>query len=337
MSEATVAPVAAWALSTLGTALAVAYGRRRGLLDLPGRRRSHALPTPRGGGLGPLVAFVLVAGFLWWSGPADSVALLGIGAGLLGIAGIGWWDDHTPLPASTRLAVHALSAVLIVVALASWLPALAGGLLLLGLAALLLVVAVNVCNFMDGINGLAASQCLICAVAVALLAEQSGESLLAMTSWVLAMSSLGFLPFNFPRARIFLGDVGSGFLGATLGLLLLVAAWRGVAPWYALLLLPSAFAIDAGMTLATRILRRRHWYRAHREHLYQWLVRSGMSHARVTFIYALWSLGVGALVIWQQGNPWMPVIAGMIMLGAAIIWWIGKLGLLRRAAAGLHR
>jgi UDP-N-acetylmuramyl pentapeptide phosphotransferase/UDP-N-acetylglucosamine-1-phosphate transferase len=105
-----------------------------------------------------------------------------------------------------------------------------------------------------------------------------------------AAACLGFLPFNFPRARIFLGDVGSTVLGLWIGYVSLEGARRGAFSFGTALIASSAFALDAGATLGTRMLRGKRWWRAHREHLYQWLHRAGFSHSRVVALYLAWNL-----------------------------------------------
>jgi len=149
------------------------------------------------------------------------------------------------------------------------------------------LVLTNVWNFMDGINGLAASQALLAAVGLAWMAG-GAWGLLALA---LAASCAGFLPFNFPRARIFMGDVGSGAIGFALGALCAVAGAR-VGEKFALVLLPvSVFLVDSSLTLLRRLLRGERWWTPHTQHAYQaWSRAAG--HGRVTVCYALVSLGV---------------------------------------------
>lgn len=299
--------------SAVLTALAIDYGRRRGLLDAPGQRRSHRLPTPRGGGIAPVITLLVVIVALGLRGELGARDALGIGAALVGIAAIGWADDHRPLSAAGRLAVHVGAALWLVSLLLSaqpmwlWVPA--------GLA---VVVAINLCNFMDGINGLAASQAaLVAALLGWLLWPVDATS--GLLAFALAAACAGFLPFNFPRARIFLGDVGSGALGLLISVLLLLA-WRDEAAGLAaLILLPSAFLLDGGLTLLMRARAGKNLARAHREHLYQWLVRSGASHARVTLGYAAWTGLMGLLCLAApQGSIGLAV--GTYLAGG-LLWW----------------
>lgn len=308
------AAVGAAAVSAAITDGARRYALRRDLLDHPGRRRSHSVPTPRGGGLG--IAVVCTLGGLWlaWIAPASRPALLAFAVGIALIAGIGALDDHRPQSARLRLSVHVLAAALYVFALLGWPPAAADwGVWLLAVFAL--VGLVNIWNFMDGIDGLAASQALLVAAALALVTT-GGRAMLAV---LLAGAAAGFLPFNTPRARIFLGDVGSGALGFALGALLLAGVAQQRLHWSGALLLISAFGLDAGLTLLKRVVQGRSWWRAHREHLYQWLVRRGRSHARVTLAYAGWTSGA-ALAMLGTRNALEPTVLTTV---CAIVMGLG--------------
>lgn len=275
-------------LTALLTWLSLLYAKRRNLIDQPGDRRSHSIATPRGGGIGIVLSMLVVlcgAGFYW---PALWRELGCFSAGLLMVAGIGWWDDHRPLPASVRLAVHMLASLVV------------GGLALQGgasigtalLVVFLTVSLINVWNFMDGINGLAASQAMIAASAIALLLPAEP----AVFGLALALACLGFLPFNFPRARIFLGDVGSGAIGYMVAGVACLTALRTETNWLLLLLPLLAFFGDAGLTLTKRIATGQRWTQPHTQHLYQRLARKFGSHTLVTVAYGLFTLGAGGLL-----------------------------------------
>jgi UDP-N-acetylmuramyl pentapeptide phosphotransferase/UDP-N-acetylglucosamine-1-phosphate transferase len=320
------------------TALALRYARWRRLVDLPGQRRSHSVPTPRGGGIAIVLALLLAMTLIDWPQPRTPLAL---GSALLAVALVGWIDDHRPLSARARITVHALAALALV-----WLalPLTVGGdpvltLLFAALAVFWLTGCINAWNFMDGSNGLLASQCLWLGLALAwVFAGVQGEGAalarpLAGVSLALAGACAGFLPFNAPRAAIFLGDVGSGALGFFCGALLLAALVLAPERAACLLILPSALLVDAGLTLAWRVYAGRRWYTAHREHLYQWLVRSGHSHASVATIYLAWNLFVvlPACAAAQRWPEAAPTIAAAALLLAAALWWQGKSMLRRRA------
>ena len=296
-----------FALTLAGTWLARRYALGRRLLDEPGERRSHSEPTPRGGGVAIVLALLVAMAALAARVP-QWVPLLGlVGAGLILVAATGWIDDHRPLSPWLRLAVHALSAALLalacIVAGAGVAQALAGFALAL--------VLVNVWNFMDGIDGLAASQAALAAAAFALASPAAGIAW--WLGWALCAACLGFLPFNFPRARIFLGDVGSGALGYVLAVLATLAS-RGEAGRAWVLLPLSAFLVDAALTLGTRIVRGERWWTPHVQHLYQRLARRWRGHRKVTCVYAAWTLAA-------IGLTWSVRSSGPTFIMCAVCAW----------------
>lgn len=286
-----------FAVALAGTWLAIRYALRRNLLDQPGERRSHAMATPRGGGIA-IVAAVLL-GTLWLAlrQPEHVWPLASCALGLILVAGIGWVDDHAALPAWPRLLVQALAA-----SMAAWAVYRTTAVMLDTLFAFALVmVMVNVWNFMDGIDGLAASQAAIAAAGLALVLGVGPWAWLAVG---LFAAIAGFLPFNFPKARVFLGDVGSGALGYLLSLLILAAFMGHRSQWPLLLLPVSVFLIDAGFTLAMRMLRRERWWEPHVQHAYQSWSRRLDGHVPVTIAYAVSSLFAVTLMLlalrWPQ-------------------------------------
>lgn len=304
--------LAAWlalhaGVSALATGCALVYARRRNLVDQPGERRSHTVPTPRGGGIGITVALLVGCLVLFAGGLAPAPPVLAFAAGLLLVAGVGWIDDHRPLSPGLRLGVQGLAGVVLAWGLfgvdGRWGWAL--------LAAGLVPVLVNVWNFMDGIDGLAASQAILAALGFAVLAPGVGLPALA-----LAAAGAAFVPFNFPRARIFLGDVGSGTLGYALAALAVLAADDIGGQQAFLLLLPlSAFLVDASLTLASRMLARERWWQPHTSHLYQRWVKAGRSHAFVTSVYAAFSF-IATILAWFLGG-----FTPQLGRGGMVLWF----------------
>ncbi len=307
-------------LATLGLAtgvtwLAIHYAIRRQLVDLPGERRSHQVSTPRGGGVGIVVSQVFAFAVLAFLYPGQAVGLAVFALGLLLVAGIGWWDDHQPLPALPRLAVHLLASLL----LGGLVWATSEDLLKAAFCVFLTVSLINIWNFMDGINGLAASQAALVGVGVMLLLPWP----YAVSGALLAAGCLGFLPFNFPRARIFMGDVGSGALGYLVaGLLALGMAKTEVAlPLW--LVLPVVFLVDAGFTLLSRMLKGERWMQPHTQHLYQRLVKRGLGHSMVTIVYAILTLlGVMFALCFSR----LPLVwgwaGGLFWVAAGAVAWV---------------
>jgi len=280
--------------SALLTGLFRIYALRKGMLDTPNARSSHELPTPRGGGNAIVISFSLAAlGYVFVSDlwPVNwAIALLGAG---LGVALIGWIDDHGHIAARWRLLIHfgaALWACL-------WLnitdfPAIPifgmdvpFGALILIPACLYLVWLLNLYNFMDGINGIAASEALSvsfgAAVITGLSATPGGETVQTL-SLLLAAATLGFLPWNFPNARIFMGDAGSGFIGIVLGVLSLQSIWHAPELIWCWLILLGVFIVDATYTLLQRYRKGERLHEAHRNHAYQYSSRLAGSHVPIT-------------------------------------------------------
>ncbi len=317
------------------TALARYYALRRDLLDHPGQRRSHAVPTPRGGGIGPVLVMFGGGAWLVVTDPHPRVGLIVFLVGLAFVAAIGWFDDHRPTPAWLRLIVHFAAALALGVALMG-MPHGLQQCIVAGFSTLVVAGLVNAWNFMDGIDGIAASQAGLVAIILLVGGTFAGGWLVGAWWWLgllLIAATLGFLPFNIPHARVFLGDVGSGALGFVVASLLLSAVVAGRLPWPLAMLLVSAFLVDAGMTLLSRMLRGKAWWRPHREHLYQWLVRSGYTHAQVTGCYASWTLAAGVLAIALARCR--PTVAGLVSLGTvscASLCWLWSRNRLWKAA-----
>ncbi|HVT32161.1 MAG TPA: hypothetical protein VHE32_05925 [Rhodanobacteraceae bacterium] len=206
---------------------------------------------------------------------------------------------------------------------------LAGGLI----GAAMTVWSINLHNFMDGIDGLLALQSIFVFGTIAALFARAGDAGTASQLVLWSAAVLGFLPFNFPRASIFMGDVGSGVLGF---LVAVAVIWQLLDPRIAFasgLVACSAFLTDATCTLLSRMARGRRWYSAHREHLYQWLVRCGNSHARVVAYYMGWNLLIVLPVIgWMNRSIAADAGAAPAGFGAAAFvyalalctWFLGK-------------
>jgi UDP-N-acetylmuramyl pentapeptide phosphotransferase/UDP-N-acetylglucosamine-1-phosphate transferase len=296
--------LAAWPWTGLAVALAsatmtaawIALARRRGIEDAPGQRRLHSTTTPRGGGIAIAVVLVLAAAALAAARGAtgQGLAWTALAAGFAAFAAVGLLDDLAGLRVLPKFAGQWLAAALLALGIVlagpdptPWLE--------VALVAFAAVFVTNLWNFMDGSNGLVASQSLLVAAALAAWPGQGAD--LRLAALALAAGCLGFLPFNLPRARVFLGDAGSHVLGA--GVFALgVASWRrGVVTLPGLGRLGSALLLDGGLTLAGRAWRRRPVWRAHREHLYQYAVRTGHSHLSVCLAYAAWTTLAIALAL----------------------------------------
>lgn len=268
------------------------FAIRHQLLDIPNRRSSHRTPVPRTGGLPILLSFYLGAAYLSLTGRIEIPHLLGLGGCGLGIAMVGFFDDLFHLSAVLRLIVHFLcvfAAVNFFIPVADLFPALSPGFPLAPVKFLLVTGGVwllNLYNFMDGIDGIAGAEAISAALGAGVILFFSGETenyfplLLFLTA-----AASGFLIWNWPPAKVFMGDAGSSFLGFCFGMFaLLTAAATGLSLWTWGILLAS-FVVDSTVTLAVRIRRRKKFYRAHRSHAYQILARREGSHLKVTLGY----------------------------------------------------
>jgi UDP-GlcNAc:undecaprenyl-phosphate/decaprenyl-phosphate GlcNAc-1-phosphate transferase len=266
------------------------------------------VPTPRGGGISILAVLFVGLGIIGYV--KDSPVMYVLAAAAMALAIVSLRDDFCPVPAHLRFAAHSAAALAIIASLGSDLKSLApsGAALILFVAAsyLWLVGYTNAFNFMDGINGIAGGQAFITAVGTACIAASLLENVLhpaVLAAAGLGGAALGFLPHNFPRARMFMGDVGSapvGFLLAALSLCIVVKAgdlWAAVP----LLLIHCNYIFDTGITLVRRISRGERFYEAHKDHFYQRLVRAGKSHAFVTIVEMLLQLIALCVVLLYLG------------------------------------
>jgi Fuc2NAc and GlcNAc transferase len=283
-------------LSLLLTAGLRRYALSKSLMDVPNARSSHSVPTPRGGGVSIVVVF-LVALFLLTGTQLVSLTTMAAlaGAGVI-IAVIGFMDDHGHIAARWRLLGHFAAAIWALIGFGGLPPIdVFGTMLNLGivghvLAAFYLVWMLNLYNFMDGIDGIASVEALTACCSASLLYALTGFSDLIWAPLVLAAAVAGFLYWNFPPARIFMGDAGSGFLGIILGLLSLQAAWASPQLFWAWLILLGVFIVDATFTLIRRLVRGDKVYEAHRSHAYQFASRRHGKHLPVTLAVALINL-----------------------------------------------
>lgn len=309
------------------------YALKANLLDTPNDRSSHQTPTARGGGLAFVIAvlgFVGLAGLAGWMPQGTALGLLAAGGGL---AAIGWIDDKGHVSATVRLAVHTAAAGVLTFALGPlWLTFL--GIESRPLAYLLsiggVVWLINLVNFMDGIDGIAASEASFVGLGLAVLLALAGHwGVSAAFALVVAAAVMGFLVFNWPPASIFMGDVGSGFLGGMLGALMLMTGRLGWPFTAATLILLSVFLCDATVTLVRRSVRFQAVWQAHRSHAYQRLSRRWRSHLKVTVAVLLMNLLYLLPLACAVANAFIDPFLGIALA------WLPVGGLVILAGAGL--
>lgn len=294
-------------LSFVVTAGLRRYALERSVIDIPNARSSHTVPTPRGGGVGIVLSFLLALFGFMLTGTSQIDALVALGGAGSLIAVIGFMDDHGHIAARWRLLGHFVAAGWMLV----WLGGLApltvfgwqvdlgwlGGLL----AAVYLVWLLNLYNFMDGIDGIASVEAITVCLGAALLYVLAGLHAFTALPLLLAAAVGGFLFWNFPPAKIFMGDAGSGFLGIVLGGLSLQAAWLSPTLFWCWLILLGVFIVDATYTLIRRVMRGDRVYEAHRSHAYQFAAREYGRHLPVTLavmgINLFWLLPIAVCVL----------------------------------------
>jgi Fuc2NAc and GlcNAc transferase len=306
--------------SIILTGLVRLYATRRNMLDIPNARSSHTLPTPRGGGLGIVVTFAAALILLAWSRLLDveSAAVLLMGGGIVAVAG--FLDDRHSLPASARICAHLAAGGIFLVFIGkapeSWLTEFGLGHQWLGALCLLLALtwSTNLFNFMDGIDGIAGSEAAFVTGAGAWINSQQGDPGVTAAMLCLSAASAGFLAWNWPPARIFMGDVGSGFLGLMIPMLDLTASARAPIPLQVWIILGGLFLADATVTLLRRAIRGDRWFEAHRLHAYQRLARRWKSHQRVTILFS--AINLSWLLPWAWYAAETPVHANRSLVAA---------------------
>ncbi|MBD8601597.1 glycosyltransferase family 4 protein [Pseudomonas sp. CFBP 8771] len=276
------------------------YALARSLMDVPNARSSHTVPTPRGGGVAIVLVFLAaISGLALWGMLESRVWLALFGSGAL-VAVVGFLDDHNHIAARWRLLGHFAAGGWALLCLGG-MPGVIGA--VDGLAALwwvfgllYLVWMLNLYNFMDGIDGIASVEAICVCAGACLIYALGGHAQLMWLPAVLAAAVSGFLLWNWPPAKIFMGDAGSGFLGLVLAVLSVQAAWIEPAYFWGWVILLGVFIVDATFTLLRRLLRGDKVYQAHRSHAYQYASRVYGRHLPVTLATA--SITLGWLLPW---------------------------------------
>lgn len=304
------------------------------ILDHPNERSLHARPTPRSGGLAILAVIALGLVLIGWRfDQTENLSWLLLS--MLLVAVVSFVDDRHHVPIIVRLLMHLIAAAVLL-----WggfslrifelpgfglsLPAVPAALVSL----IFVVWMVNLYNFMDGMDGFAAGMAVIGFGAFALLGWWAGNSSFMWSSLIVAAAASGFLMFNFPPARIFMGDVGSSTLGLMAAAFSLWGARDHVIPFWASVLVFSPFIMDATVTLLRRLWRREKVWQAHKTHYYQKLVQAGWGHRKtVLFEYGV-MLGCGMTALWGVHAPselQMAMLAGWALFYFVLFAWVSRL------------
>ncbi|MFQ5511270.1 MAG: hypothetical protein ACE5EO_05420 [Candidatus Krumholzibacteriia bacterium] len=322
--------VFSFAISYIGTVLLLRIRLRSTFIDVPSERSSHEVPKPRFGGIAIVGAFTLVYLFLLFIRPGMA-AYLPLAAGGVIVFTAGLLDDRRSLPVYVRFLAQG-AAVAVVMAAGHYvdhifLPLVGTidlGPLAVPFTALFVLASINFYNFVDGVDGLAAGSAFIVATFLALIAYMLGHVPLALLCLVLAGGSVGFLQFNFPPSRLFMGDGGSTFLGFVFACVAIMG--NGLSPeipFFIPVLMLSSLFLDAGLTLAKRALKGERIFQPHHTHYYQRLLSLGLNHKQVTVLeYALTILlGSSALIFFKAGGffPFFLTLCWVIIFTALIL------------------
>ena len=315
-------------LSFVLTGVATVYSRRRGMLDHPGERHSHTIPTPTGGGAGLLAALLIVSLFVMSDVPPYWMYGVAPGALVLGLTG--WWDDHRPLSARFRFLVQVFATLYLLIIFQQM--GVVREPVHMMAAALFVLWMANLYNFMDGSDGMAGGQGVFAALVLAWLFHGAGEAPSTLLSLALAACCAGFLPWNLGRARVFMGDVGSVALGFVFAALLLFGVGAGAFSIPVALMVMSVFLADSTLTLLLRVLKGERWYNAHRQHVYQRLIANGRTHFQVLLLYQAINLALVlpaiAVAVQYPESAWSVAAALALALGSGWFLAIKKTGVL---------
>ena len=313
--------------------MATVMAKKSGMIAQPGERQSHELATPTGGGLGLMFSIVVTTACthlviplpdFWWQNMLPGVILLAI---------VGWRDDKFPVSSIIRLLVQLVVSIWLLGF--GWSEFSWKELGLLAVAFVAMVWMMNLYNFMDGSNGMAGFQGVFAGMTMAVFLQIGGQHTMALVALVVAAACAGFLPLNFPRARVFMGDVASVPLGFIFASLAVFGVMTGSLSLPVAILIMSVFIVDATLTLLSRVFRGERWYTAHAQHVYQRLIAQGWTHRQVLLIYQAVNVIVvlPALVLAEIYPQYAMVTVGFTLILLGTCWQIAKwrLGMIARA------
>lgn len=317
------------------------------VLDRPNARSAHAVPTPKGGGVGIVVAFLVGVIVLYRYAEFARLAdpyFLGLIGAATAMALVAWLDDLRDWPFVVKLGAQVVAALVAVgtgLYLRDYrLPYIGGlyvGWLGIPLTLVWILFATNAMNFIDGLNGLAASVALVASAFLAYIAATHDGWFAYFAALLLAAGLVGFLPFNFPRARIFMGDVGSQFCGFVLAMLAVVASrFEGVELSFLIVpMLLSGVLFDVSFTLVRRALAGERITEAHRGHLYQVAARAGVPAPAVTLIHVGFAVFGGAVALLFMATPGLlKAFVPLLTLVPQLLWTGYVMARSRRAGVG---
>ncbi|MGD9020927.1 MAG: glycosyltransferase family 4 protein [Lysobacterales bacterium] len=317
-------------LSFVASSVATAMARNAGMVIEPGKRQSHDVATPTGGGLGLVLAIVITSFYLHASLPLPAFWWIGMLPGILLLCTIGWLDDSRHVSAWLRIFVQLAVSIWLLASVS--LQSYGGDMVTAIITVVAMVWYMNLYNFMDGSNGMAAFQGVFAGLLLAVLLGIHDHVPAALLALVVAAACAGFLPLNFPSARVFMGDVASVPLGFIFAALSLYGVGQGAFTWPVAVLVMAVFIVDATLTLLARVIRREQWYTAHAQHVYQRLIGHGWSHRKVLVVYQAANLVIvlPAVVLAENNSNNAALTAGLTLALLGACWYFAnrRLGML---------
>ena len=321
LSSMAAVSIIAGVLSYLSCSVALRIAKRYGMIVQPGERQSHETATPTGGGLGLIFSVIVTSSVLHFFLPLPAFWWLYMLPGVVILSAAGWFDDRHHISSLVRLLIQLIVSLWLLSSICFQNPAINAGLCAGIMVAMIWLM--NLYNFMDGSNGMAGFQGVFTGLVMAVLFIHGDQYAMAMLSLAVAAACAGFLPLNFPRARIFMGDVASvplGFIFASMAVYGLHTAV--ISPALSVLIM-SVFIVDATLTLLARVFAGERWYTAHNQHVYQRLIAEGWSHSRVLVIYQVINviLVLPAIVLAAMYTQYAIVTVGLTLLILGAGWY----------------
>ena len=313
------------------------------ILDHPNERSLHERPTPRGGGLAILIAFLVCGAAVSLFYPIRGLAEITLSIIVVSI--VSFLDDRYSVPPIYRFLAHGIAAAVILyggfslqkleIPGVTWHWSYVAGSLF---SAVFIVWMINLYNFMDGMDGFAGGMAVSGFGAFAILGWMAGHDAFMAINLIISAAAAGFLIFNFPPARIFMGDIGSSVLGLLAASLSLWGARDGVFPFWIAVLVFSPFIVDATVTLIRRLLRREKIWQAHKTHYYQTLVQAGWGHRKTVLLEYAIMLGCGVTALWGVRAPeklQAAILAGWTLFYFLFFFRVSRLASRRNKAGTL--
>ena len=310
--------------SLIFTRYLIFFAKSKNIVDIPNDRSSHAVCTPRGGGLSISLSIIMCLLFIILSSDKVPAYLLSFTICTTLILIIGVIDDLKGLSIITRAFLYLIISFVFILSTTGIGSFSHHNFVIFILVTIVLTWIINLYNFMDGADAISGIQAVICALPAGIIFSLSDEHDIALLCYTLVASSIGFLVWNWPPAKIFMGDVGSCVIGFVFGCLMIITYLQNHFSILIWLILLSFFIVDSTLTLITRIINREKWYQAHRTHSYQRVLQMGHSHKKLATVFIFFAI----LIQWPATYiaykiPEMQIfITTVIYIFLSYVWYV---------------